>query len=258
VSRPRPAAKVAFQIPLLFSSPMQSQATTVAAYLKQLPAERRAVIEAVRKVILANLDRGIEETMNYGMIGYVIPHSVYPAGYHCDPSKPFPYAGLASQKNYCSLYLMPVYNEAENWFRQEWQRGGKKLNMGKCCIRFNKLEDLDLEVIANALKRFTIALSLRNYEALLGKRVSKKPAGKPTAKAAKPKAAGPTIKLKTTQPKAGGSGSKSVKSNSARSVGSGKTSGSKPARGSKAKSPAAAKSAPKSAQKKSSPKSRRK
>jgi hypothetical protein len=237
---------------------MQSQAPTVAAYLKQLPAERRAVIEAVRKVILANLDCGIEETMNYGMIGYVIPHSVYPAGYHCDPSKPFPYAGLAAQKNYCSLYLMPVYNETENWFRQEWQRGGKKLKMGTCCIRFNKLEDLDLQVIAKALKRFTIALSLRNYEALLGKRASNKPAGKKTVKAAKPKAAGPTTKLKATQPKASGSGSKSVKSTSARSVGSGKASGSKSARGSKAKSSAAAKGSPRSAQKKSSQKSRRK
>ena len=228
---------------------MQSQAPTVAAYLKQLPAERRAVIEAVRKVILANLDRGIEETMNYGMIGYVIPHSVYPAGYHCDPSKPFPYAGLASQKNYCSLYLMPVYNEAENWFRQEWQRGGKKLNMGKCCIRFNKLEDLDLQVIGKALKRFTVALSLQNYEALLGKRSVSKASRKQTGKAAKPAAKG-----KVAKPKAQGSSSAGVKSTSARSVGSGKAAGTKATPVSKAKSSAAAKASPKSAQKKSAQK----
>jgi hypothetical protein len=232
---------------------MQSQATTVAAYLKQLPAERRAVIEAVRKVILANLDRGIEETMNYGMIGYVIPHSVYPAGYHCDPSKPFPYAGLASQKNYCSLYLIPVYNEAENWFRQEWQRGGKKLNMGKCCIRFNKLEDLDLQVIAKALKRFTVALTLQNYEALLGKRSVSKAAGKQTGKAVKPAGKG-----KVAKAKARGSSSAGVKSTSTRSVGSDNSAGLKATPVSKAKPSAAAKSSSKSAQKKSSLKSRRK
>lgn len=207
---------------------MQSKATTVAAYLKELPAERRGLIEAVRKVILANVDRGIAEVMNYGMIGYVIPHTIYPSGYHCDPSKPFPYAGLASQKNYCSLYLMPVYNEAEEWFRKEWRRGGKQLNMGKCCIRFRSLDDLDLEVIAKALRRFTIAESLRVYEQALATRASSKskpksasraatgqsaqslskkrpvksPAarpvsGKPLKSSAKPRASGPTPK---TQP----------------------------------------------------------
>lgn len=169
---------------------MQSKATTVAAYLKELPAERRGLIEAVRKVMLANVDRGIEEVMNYGMIGYVIPHSIYPSGYHCDPSKPFPYAGLASQKNYCSLYLMPVYNEAEDWFRKEWKRGGKKLNMGKCCIRFSRLDDLDLDVIAKALRRFTIAESLRGYAQALEARTSGK---------SKPKSASRTAAKQSTQ-----------------------------------------------------------
>lgn len=160
---------------------MQSKATTVAAYLRELPAERRALLDAVRKVFRANLDKGIEEVMNYGMIGYVIPHSLYPAGYHCDPSKPFPYGGLASQKNYCSLYLFPVYAEAENWFREEWKKGGKKLDMGKCCVRFKKLEDLDLDVLARALRRFTIAQTLHTYEQLLGSRAKPqgtRPAGK--------------------------------------------------------------------------------
>ena len=236
---------------------MQSQATTVAAYLKQLPAERRTLIEAVRKVILANLDRGIEETMNYGMIGYVIPHSIYPSGYHCDPSKSFPYAGLASQKNYCSLYLMPVYNEGEAWFREEWQRGGKKLNMGKCCVRFNKLEDLDLPVIAKALKRFTIALALQNYEALLGKRSVGQSSGKKAVRAGKPAA-----QEEAAKPKANRSGTAGVKSAASRSVGSGKSSGAKKPLRSKAKStraaksPRAAKSSSQSARKKSSPKSR--
>jgi hypothetical protein len=171
---------------------MQSKATTVAAYLQELPAERRALLNAVRKVIRANMDKGLEEVMNYGMIGYVIPHKIYPAGYHCDPSKPFPYGGLASQKNYCSLYLFPVYAEAENWFRDEWKKGGKKLDMGKCCIRFKTLEDLDLDVLARALKRFTVTQTLQTYERLLGSRAKNRPAqakAKPAAAKSKPAAA---------------------------------------------------------------------
>ena len=171
---------------------MQSKATTVAAYLQELPAERRALLDAVRKVIRANMDKGLEEVMNYGMIGYVIPHKIYPAGYHCDPTKPFPYGGLASQKNYCSLYLFPVYAEAENWFRDEWKKGGKKLDMGKCCIRFKTLEDLDLDVLARALNRFTVTQTLQTYERLLGSRAKNRPAqakAKPAAAKAKPAAA---------------------------------------------------------------------
>ncbi|MFN6110477.1 MAG: DUF1801 domain-containing protein [Planctomycetota bacterium] len=170
---------------------MQSKAPTVAAYLEELPAERRTLLDAVRKVIRANLDKGIQEVMNYGMIGYVIPHSIYPDGYHCDPSKPFPYGGLASQKNYCSLYLFPVYAEAEDWFREEWKKGGKKLDIGKCCIRFKRLEDLDLEVLARALRRFTVAQTLQCYQQLLGNRAkpgkrrgASQPTSKPTSKPA--------------------------------------------------------------------------
>lgn len=232
---------------------MQSKATTVTAYLKELPSDRRMLIEAVRKVILANMDRGIEETMNYGMIGYVIPHSIYPAGYHCDPSKPFPYAGLASQKNYCSLYLTPVYKEEEDWFRKEWQRGGKKLNMGKCCVRFNKLEDLDLQVIAKALKRFTIAQSLQSYEQLIGKRSGGKSVGKQSSGTDKPIA-----KRKPAAAKASGPAGRSVKSSAVRSVGSGKASAAKRVANKKTTSPKAAATSPKSLQKKSSLKSRRK
>ena len=88
---------------------MQSKAKTVAEYLVSLPAERREVVAAVRKVIRANLDPGFQETMQYGMIGYSVPHSVYPAGYHCDPKQPVPYAALAAQKNAYSVYLMGLY-----------------------------------------------------------------------------------------------------------------------------------------------------
>ena len=88
---------------------MQSKATTVSDYLASLPPDRRTAIEAVRKVILANLDKDYEEGMQYGMIGYYVPHRVYPAGYHCDPKQGLPFAGLASQKNYMSVYLMGLY-----------------------------------------------------------------------------------------------------------------------------------------------------
>ena len=104
---------------------MQSKAATVAQYLKELPADRRAAIEAVRAVILKNLDALYEEGMQYGMIGYYVPHSVYPPGYHCDPKQPLPFICLASQKNYMSVYLGCVYGpEQEKPFREAWAKTG--------------------------------------------------------------------------------------------------------------------------------------
>jgi hypothetical protein len=110
---------------------MQSKAKTVADYLKSLPEERRKAMAAVRDVILKNLPEGYEEIMQYGMISYVVPHSIYPDGYHCNPEQPLPYACLASQKNHMSLYLMTVYGqkEIEAWFRREFKAAGKKLDM---------------------------------------------------------------------------------------------------------------------------------
>jgi uncharacterized protein DUF1801 len=134
---------------------MQSPAKTVEQYLAELPEDRRTAIAAVRNVILKNLDKDYEEGMQYGMIGYYVPHRVYPAGYHCDPTQPLCFAGLASQKNYMSIYLMCVYgSESEaKWFRAAWAKSGKKLDMGKSCIRFRKLDDLPLEVIGEAIRR---------------------------------------------------------------------------------------------------------
>ena len=151
---------------------MQSKAKTVAEYLASLPEDRRTAIEAIRKVIKANLSDDIEEGMTYGMIGYYIPHSVFPAGYHCDPKQPLPYAGLASQKNHLSLYLMSVYcgctPEMETgdakWFREAWLKTGKKLDMGVCCVRFRKLEDVPLEVVAQAIKRVPAKKFLDLYQ----------------------------------------------------------------------------------------------
>lgn len=145
---------------------MQSKAATVEAYLRSLPEDRRGAIRAVREVILKNLDSSYEEGIQYGMIGYYVPHRVYPKGYHCDAKQPLPFAALASQKNYMSLYLMSVYcgctgdspaNQHAQWFRDAWAKTGKKLDMGKACIRFKKVEDLPLDVIGEAVRRVPAA-----------------------------------------------------------------------------------------------------
>jgi hypothetical protein len=158
---------------------MQSKATTVEEYLAGLPDDRRQAIEAVRAVILENLDKDYEEGMQYGMIGYYVPHSVYPAGYHCDPRQPLPFAGLASQKNYNSLYLMCVYGATEHsqWFREAWAKTGKKLDMGKACVRFKRLEDLALDAIGEAIRRVPAKKYIAICEA--ARAATKKPSVKP-------------------------------------------------------------------------------
>jgi len=134
---------------------MKSDAKTVDAYLQALPPDRRAAISALRGVILANLPEGYVEQIQYGMIGYVVPHSLYPAGYHCDPKQPLGYAHLASQKNHIAIYLMNVYGDpaTESWFRKAWKATGKKFDMGKSCVRFKKLEDVPLDVIGQVIAR---------------------------------------------------------------------------------------------------------
>jgi hypothetical protein len=157
---------------------MQSKAKTVKQYLAELPPDRRVAIEAIRKVILANLDDGFEEGMTYGMIGYYIPHRLYPPGYHVDPKQPLGYAALASQKNYMSLYLGSVYSSFDDgggpsdfrlWFQAAWKAAGKKLDMGKSCIRFKKLDDVPLDVLAETIRRVPLAKYLADYEACLAK-----------------------------------------------------------------------------------------
>jgi hypothetical protein len=146
---------------------MQSKATTVAQYLAELPEERRALVQAVREVILANLDPDIEEGMQYGMIGYYVPHRVYPPGYHVDPKQPLPYVALASQARHVALYLMTVYasGEEERWLREAWTATGRKLDMGKSCVRFRKLGDVPLEVVAEAIRRVPARVHIAAYEA---------------------------------------------------------------------------------------------
>jgi len=168
---------------------MQSKATTVEQYLASLPEERRAAISAVRDVIRKNLDTQYEEGMQYGMIGYYVPHKVFPAGYHCDPKQPLPFASLASQKSHMAVYLMCVYGqpEQEKWFREAWAKTGKKLDMGKSCVRFKKLEDVALDVLGEAIRRAPAKAYIAHYESVLRPPDKKKaPAAKkaPTAKKA--------------------------------------------------------------------------
>lgn len=190
---------------------MQSKATTVAAYLKELPAERREAIEAVRRVILENLDEDFEEGMGYGMIAYYVPRRVFPAGYHCDPKQPLMFAGLASQKNSMSLYLMSIYGSEKEraWFESAWKKSGKKLDAGKSCIRFKRLEDVPLEVIGEAIRRVPMKRYVEAYVKTLAERKAGVEKGKRTGKAPglKKKAVAKTgaVKKKVGKKKAAGS-----------------------------------------------------
>lgn len=168
---------------------MKSNAATVEQYLQSLPADRRDAISAVREVILTNLPKSCEERMCYGMIGYVVPHSIYPAGYHCDPKLPLMLAFLGSQKNYMAIHLMAVYGHepTAKWFRKAWEATGKKLDMGKACVRFKKLEDVPLEVVSQVIARVPVKEYIARIEAMLattktyGKKIaakSRKPARK--------------------------------------------------------------------------------
>ncbi len=159
---------------------MRGKTQSVEQYLAELPADRRAAIQAVRKVILANLDSAYAEGMQYGMIGYFVPHSVYPPGYHCDPKQPLAFVGLGSQKNHMALYLMCVYGNAElgEWFRAAWAKTGKKLDMGKACLRFKKIDDLALDVIGRAIARVPAAKYVAAYEATIARTTVKSRASK--------------------------------------------------------------------------------
>lgn len=189
---------------------MQSKAKTVADYLASLPTDRREAIAAVREVILANLGQDYEEGMQYGMIGYYVPHRVFPHGYHCDPKQPLPFAGLASQKNHMAVYLMGVYADGEDsesqWFRKAWSKTGKKLDMGKCCVRFKRLEQVALDVVGESIRRMPAKKFIGTYvQSLaavgkgpdgkkLGAAAGAPPKAKPAKKAAKKGAAKKTAK----------------------------------------------------------------
>ncbi len=142
----------------------RSSATTAKEYLDELSADRRSVVSAVRKVILRHLPKGYRESMNWGMISYEVPLDRYPNTYN---GQPLSYAALAAQKNYFALYLMCVYQDPnqEAWLKKEFKKAGKKLDMGKSCVRFRKVEDLPLHVIGKIVASTSPEEFIARYEA---------------------------------------------------------------------------------------------
>jgi uncharacterized protein YdhG (YjbR/CyaY superfamily) len=162
---------------------MKSTAKTVDEYVKGLPEDRRKAISALRKVILNNLPEGYQECMSYGMIGYVVPHSIYPKGYQCNPKLPLPFVNLGSQKNHMALYLMCIYGDAkaDRGFRKAWEKTGRKLDAGKGCIRFRRLEDVPLEVVGQLVARIPVADYIARIESVFDSRTAKRSKSKTRA-----------------------------------------------------------------------------
>ena len=148
---------------------MQSKVLTPQDYADSLPDERRTSIDHLRKVILDHLPEGFSEEMNYGMIGYVVPHSLYPPGYHCNPKLPLPFMNLASQKNYIALYHMGLYadNGLRNWFTAAYlMQTKKKPDMGKSCIRFKKTDQIPYDLIGELAAKISPKDWIDRYEKL--------------------------------------------------------------------------------------------
>ena len=146
---------------------MQSSAKTVAEYIAELPEDRRAAISKIRAVIRKSLPKGYAEQMQYGMISYVVPHKLYPPGYHCNPEDPLPFASLASQKGHMALYLMSSSQRQalSGRLNEQLAARGKKLDTGKGCIRFKKIEDLPLEAVGETFALVPVADYVAEYEA---------------------------------------------------------------------------------------------
>lgn len=151
---------------------MESTAKSPEEYLKSLAPERKEAFILLRKTILEHLPSGFSEEMSYGMIGYVVPHSIYPDGYHCNPKLPLPFISIASQKNFIALYHMGLYADQEllNWFISEYgKHSNLKLDMGKSCIRFKKIEQIPFQLIAELVSRITVKDWIKIYEKAIKK-----------------------------------------------------------------------------------------
>ena len=146
---------------------MQSKSKTVPEYLAEMPEDRRKAIEELRSVIKKNLPKGFKEEMNYGMIGYVVPHTIYPAGYHCKPTDPLPFMNIASQKNFIAVYHMGLYADPNllKWFETAYAKQATgKLDMGKSCIRFKKPEQIPFDLIGELATKMTPKEWIAMYE----------------------------------------------------------------------------------------------
>lgn len=151
---------------------MQSSAKTPKEYLESLPEDRQTAMNELRAIILKNIPKGFHEEMNYGMIGYVVPHSIYPKGYHCDPKLPLPFLSIASQKNFIAVYHMGMYADKNllDWFVAEFPKHSKyKLDMGKSCIRFKKLDQIPYSLIGELASKMTVNDWIGMYEKAFNK-----------------------------------------------------------------------------------------
>jgi len=151
---------------------MQPKATTPPEYIASLPEERNAAISKLRTILKQNLPTGFEEVMSYGMLGYVVPHSIYPNGYHCDPSLPLPFINIASQKNFIAVYHMGIYsdNSLLEWFKGEYPKYCKnKLDMGKSCIRFKKIDNIPYQLIVELAAKISVNDWINFYEKAISK-----------------------------------------------------------------------------------------
>ncbi len=151
---------------------MQIKADNPEQYIKQIPEERQAAFAKLRNTILKNLPQGFEECMSYGMIGYVVPHSLYPSGYHCDTKLPLPFMNIASQKNFVAFYHMGIYaNKALlDWFISEYPKHcNLKLDMGKSCVRFKKVDQIPFELIGELVTKMSAPEWIELYESKLKK-----------------------------------------------------------------------------------------
>ena len=146
---------------------MQSAAKTINEYLTEIPVERKTAFLKLREAILNNPPQGFVEEMSYGMIGYIVPHSTYPKGYHCNPKLPLPFINLASQKNFIALYHMGIYANPEllDWFVAEFpNHSNQKLDMGKSCIRFKKMDQIPFDLIAELMQKISVNEWISCYE----------------------------------------------------------------------------------------------
>lgn len=151
---------------------MKTEGNTVEEILKNIPEERTMAFNQLHEVIVKNLPKGFEAAISYGGLGYVVPHTIFPAGYHCKPIEPLPFAGIASQKNSINFYHMGIYSDPKllEWFVQEYPKHTKqKLDMGKSCIRFKKMDDIPYELIGDLMKKMTVENWIQIYESNLAK-----------------------------------------------------------------------------------------
>lgn len=149
---------------------MKIEANTPEEYISKLPEDRQPVIEKLRSTILNSLPKGFEEKMSYGMIGYVVPHDIYPPGYHCDPKLPLPFINIASQKNFVALYHSCIYASEDlmQWFTEEYPKhSSAKLDMGKSCIRFKKMDQIPYDLIGELCAKVTPQEWIAQYEKVI-------------------------------------------------------------------------------------------